>query len=62
MFWFQLRVLVTPRTIRGFQVLVPGVEHQLCKQVLGSVAEVKGPEHPAETDLICIAGFRYSNS
>lgn len=37
-----------------------GVKHQLCKQLLGSGGEVKGPEQPADSDWICIPGFRYS--
>lgn len=39
------------KTIQDFQVLVLGAKHQLYKQVLVSVAEVKGTKHPAETDL-----------
>ena len=56
-----LEWLVTSENVQGFQVLVLGAKHQLYKQVLVSVAEVKGTKHPAETDLICIRGFRYSS-
>lgn len=49
--------LVMPQNMQGFQVLVLGAK--LCKQVLVSAAEVKGAKHPAETDFICIGGFRY---
>lgn len=51
--------LVTSKNIQGFQVLVLGAKHQLYKQELVSAAEVKGTKHSAETDLICIHGFRY---
>lgn len=53
--------LVTSKNIQGFQVLVLGANHQLYKQVLVSIAEVKGTKHPAETNLICIHGLRYSS-
>lgn len=52
---------MTYKTIQDFQVLVLGAKYQLYKQVLVSVAEVKGTKHSAETDLICIRGFKYSN-
>lgn len=56
---FTSEWLVASKNIQGFQVLVLGAKHLLYKQALVSAAEVKGIKHPAETDLICIHGFRY---